>query len=201
MTKQEFLDQIADRLSTLPEEELSDRLAFYSEMIDDRMDDGLSEEDAVGAVGSINEVTAQILADIPLVKIAKERIKRRKRLHVWETVLLWVGSPIWLSLLIALFSVILSLYLSLLSIVISLWAVFGALIGSGIGCIVGGIYFSCCASIVTGLAVIGVGAVCIGLSVFSFYGCKLLTKGAYLLPKKLAHGLKTCFLKKEDTSC
>lgn len=201
MTKQEFLTRIAEKLDTLPRQEVSERLAFWGEMIDDRMEEGLSEEDAVAAVGSVDTVVTQIVADIPLVKIAKHRIKRRKRLHVWETVLLWVGSPIWLSLLISAFAVVLSLYASLWAVVISLWAVFGGLIGAGIGGVVGGIYFGCCANLLTGLTLIGSGAVCIGLSVFLFYACKTLSKGAVLLPKKLAKAIKTCFLKKEDKQC
>ena len=201
MTKQEFLDRIADRLSDLPRKEVLDRLTFYGEMIDDRIEEGLSEEEAVAAIGSVDTVATEIVADIPLVKIAKHRIKRRKRLHGWETVLLWVGSPSWLSLLISAFAVVLSLYASLWAVVISLWAVFGGLIGAGIGGVVGGIYFGCCTNLLTGLTMIGSGAVCIGLSVFLFYACKTLSKGAVVLPQKLARTIKTCFLKKEDKQC
>ncbi len=200
MTKQEFLDRIADRLSDLPRKEVLDRLAFYGEMIDDRMEEGLSEEDAVAAVGSVDTVATEIVTDIPLVKIAKDRITRRKRLHVWETVLLWVGSPIWLSLLISAFAVVLSLYASLWAVVISLWAVFGSLVGSGFGAIVGGGAFAFTASTATGVALIGTGLLCLGLSVFCFYACRALSIGAIRLPKQLARVIKACFMKKEDKS-
>ena len=46
MSKQEFLDQLRARLSGLPRQDVIERLNFYSEMIDDRMEEGLSEEDA-----------------------------------------------------------------------------------------------------------------------------------------------------------
>ena len=200
MTKQEFLDQIAARLSDLPRKEVLDRLAFYSEMIDDRMEEGLPQEEAVAAIGSVDRVVAQIVADIPLVKIAKDRINRRRRLKVWETLLLWVGSPIWGSLLISAFAIVLSLYASLWAAVISLWAVFGSLVGSGFGAIVGGGYFAVTASIATGFALIGAGLVCLGISVFCFYACRPLSTAAVRLPKRLAIAIKSCLMKKEDKS-
>ena len=200
MTKQEFLDQIASRLSNLPRKEVLDRLAFWGEMIDDRIEDGLSQEEAVAAIGSVDSVATQILADIPLVKIAKARIQRRKRLKVWETVLLWVGSPIWGSLLIAAFATLVALYASLWAVVISLWAVFGSLVGAGFGALVGGGYFAVSASVGTGVALIGAGLLCLGISIFCFYACRALSIGTIRLPKKLALGIKACFMKKEDKS-
>ena len=69
-------------------------------MIADRMEDGLSEEDAVASVGSVEEIAAQIIADTPLSKLAKAYIKPKRRLTAWEIVLLALGFPIWFSLLV-----------------------------------------------------------------------------------------------------
>lgn len=123
MSKQEFLAQLRKGLSGLPQDDIEERLTFYSEMIEDRIEEGLSEEEAISAAGSIDEIVAQVVADIPLAKIARERIKAKRRLKAWEIVLLALGSPIWLSLGIAAVAVILSLYVSLWSVIISLWAV------------------------------------------------------------------------------
>ena len=46
MNKQEFLNQLRSGLNGLPHEEIEERVMFYSEMIDDRVEEGLSEEDA-----------------------------------------------------------------------------------------------------------------------------------------------------------
>ena len=51
MTKLKFLLLLNERLSHLPSKEVEERLAFYSEMIEDRMEEGLSEEEAVSEVG------------------------------------------------------------------------------------------------------------------------------------------------------
>ncbi len=61
-------------------------------MIDDRMEEGLSEDEAVSAVGFVDEIVAQIVADIPLTKLVKEKTKLKKRLRAWEIVLLVLGA-------------------------------------------------------------------------------------------------------------
>jgi len=121
MTKREFLSSLRAYLAHLPQAEADERIRFYAEMIDDRMEEGLSEEEAVAAVGTAEEVAAQIAEDIPFAKIAKECIKPKRRLAAWEIVLLVLGAPIWLSLFVAALAVVLSLYVSLWAIVIALW--------------------------------------------------------------------------------
>ena len=54
MTKLQFLLALHDKLTGLPRDEVEERLNFYSEMIEDRMEDGLSEEEAVAAIGSVS---------------------------------------------------------------------------------------------------------------------------------------------------
>jgi len=198
MTKLKFLLSLHDRLSGLPQDDVEERLNFYSEMIEDRMEEGLSEEEAVSAVGSVDEIAVQIIADIPLIKITKEKIKPKRRLKAWEIVLLVLGSPIWLSLLIAAFAVILSLYVSLWSVIISFWAVFASLIGCAFGGIIAGLGFALGNNRLTGIAMIGAGIVCVGLAIFLFFGCRAATKGTLLLTRKIALGIKNCFVKKEE---
>ena len=43
MTKQEFLRELWNRLTELPQEDVEKSLDYYSEMIDDRVEDGLTE--------------------------------------------------------------------------------------------------------------------------------------------------------------
>ena len=112
MTKKQFLDRLGKSLNGLPQEDISERLTFYGEMIDDRAEEGLTEEEAVAGIGSVEEITAQILEETPFARLVKERVKPKRRMTAWEIVLLAVGSPVWLSLLIALLAVVLSLYRS-----------------------------------------------------------------------------------------
>ena len=103
--------RLSKGLSGLPREDREERLSFYSEMIDDRIEEGLSEEEAVSAVGKIEDIVSQVIADTPLTKLAKERIKSNRRLEGWEILLLILGFPVWLPLLVAFFAVILLLFL------------------------------------------------------------------------------------------
>lgn len=197
MGKQEFLVQLRKGLSGLPQEDIEERLTFYSEMIDDRMEEGFTEEEAVVAVGSAQEIVAQVVAEIPFAKIAKERIKSRRQLRVGEIVLLALGSPIWLSLGIAVFAVILSLYISLWAVIISLWAVFASFAACSIGGVLACVDFTVGGNGASGLAMLAAGIVCAGLAIFMFYGCKAVTGGTLILTKKMAIWFKNCFIKKE----
>ena len=195
MTKSEFLAALRKALYGLPQEDVEERVAFYAEMIDDSVEEGVSEEEAVAAIGSVEEIAAQIVADTPLTRLVSVKIHRR--LSAWEIVLLVLGSPIWLALLISAFAVALSLYVVLWSVVVSLWSVFVALAASALGVLAGGVVFLCCGHTFSGLACIAAALVCGGLSIFAFFGCKAATKGAAWLTKQSVIALKKACLRKE----
>ena len=198
MNKQEFLDGLRKGLSGLPQADIEERLTFYGEMLDDRIEEGLSEEEAVAAAGSVNEIVRQTVADIPLAKIAKERIKPKRRLKAWEIVLLALGSPIWLSLGVAAAAVIFALYVTVWSVIASFWSVFASLAVCAAAGVPMCVVFVAGDSGAAGIAVLSAGIVCAGLSVFMFFGCLQATKGILFLTKKFAIWLKNCFIKKEE---
>lgn len=198
MRKQEFLALLCKGMSGLPQEDMEERLVFYSEMIDDRMEEGLSEEQAVSSVGPVDEILVQIVSDIPPAKMAKEIINAKRRLKAWEIVLLVLGSPIWFSLLVAAFAVIFSIYVSLWSVLISLWTVFLSVVACALGGVIAGLGFALGGHGLTGIAVIGSGVICAGLAIFLFYGCKAATKGSLLLTKNILPWMKRCCMKKEE---
>ena len=197
MTKQEFLCELQAALNGLPHDNIKESILFYSEMIDDRIDDGMNEDEAVADIGSVDEVASQIIAEVPLLKIAKEKIKPKRKMKAWEIVLICVGSPIWVSLLVVAFAVMFSLYVALWSVVISLWSAFGAIVGGAAGGILGGVPFIVTGNVYSGIAMIAAGLVLAGLSIFTFFGCKAATKSIIFLTKKLAFGIKSLFVGKE----
>ncbi len=197
MNKQEFLVLLSEKLYGLPKEETDERLAFYCEIIDDKIEEGIDEEEAVSSIGDIGKIAEQIIAETPFTKIAKERIISKRRLKKWEIILLVPGSPIWVSLGVAAVAVTLAIFVSLWAVIISLWAVFASFVGSSIGSIVGGIVLNINGNIFSGIAMIGAGIVCAGFSIFVFYGCKIATKGILWLTKKFVLWVKNCFIKKE----
>ena len=197
MNKNEFLSELQKGLSGLPGDEIEERINFYSEIIEDRMEEGLAEEDAVLAIGTVDEILAQAVNEIPLAKIAKERVRPKRQLRVWEIVLLILGSPIWLSLGIAAAAVIFALYISIWSVIISFWAVFGSLAICFLTGMIVGIVAICNGNVIAGIALMGAGIVCAGISIFMFFGCMVITKGILGLTKKLAVWIKNFFIKKE----
>ena len=198
MNKLKFILSLHEKLSGMPESEIEERLNFYSEMIEDRIEEGLSEEEAVADIGNIDDIANQIISDIPLTKIVKNKVKKKRKLRVWEIVLISVGSPIWFSLLVAAFAVIISVFASIWAVVVSLWAVDFALALCFLGCVVALVLLSIGNNVLLGLALLGCGIVCAGLSMFLFYGCLEATKGSVWLLKKFIFCLKKCFRRKED---
>ena len=183
MNKQEFLKNLRVSLSNLPQEEIEERIIFYSEMIDDRIEEGLSEEEAVAAVSTADETLTHSTNEQPTPKA-------KRKLKAWEIVLLILGSPIWFSLLIAALAVAIAVYASLWSVIVSLWAAFGAVASSALGCVVAGVIFTCIGKVLTGVASIGVGIALAGLSIFCFFGCLATTKGSIFLTKKIFQLIK-----------
>ena len=198
MSKQAFLARLRKELSGLPKDDIEERLAFYEEMIDGRTEEGLSEEEAVSVAGAIDEIVAQTIADISLPKIARERLLPKRRLKAWEIVLLALGSPIWLSLGIAAAAVILALYVSLWAVIVSLWAVFCALAACVLVSVPTCVISIAGGSAASGFAVFAAGIVSMGLSIFMFFGCKAITKAIFMQTKRIAIGIKKCFIKKEE---
>ena len=197
MNKQTFLAELRARLKGLPSQDVEERLGFYGEMIDDRMEEGLTEEDAIREIGSVDAIVSQIVADTPLSKIAKEKIKPRRKLRAWEIVLIVLGSPVWAPLLIAACAVALSLYAVLWSVIISLWAVFASLAACAVAFVPTGIALACNGHVTTGVALIGSSMIFTGLAVFAFVGCKEATRGTVILTKKIALGIKKSIMGKE----
>lgn len=197
MKRQEFLKTLEYNLSALPQKDLKERLGFYSEMLSDRMEDGLSEEEAVAAVGCPKEIAKQILAEYPLVKLVKEKISPKKRLKWWEIVLIVLTAPIWLAILISLFAAFLSIYVGAWSVIISLWSAFVSLITGTVSFIVSGVGFCLGSNLLSGFFLISAGFVCAGVSIFLHFTCKMATKGIIWLTKSFAFWIKGIFLKKE----
>ncbi|MBE6668017.1 MAG: DUF1700 domain-containing protein [Ruminococcaceae bacterium] len=197
MTKNEFMAELRSKLSGVPEKDAEDRLGFYSEIIDDRMEEGISEEEAVRGIGSIDEIAAGITAEISQARNKDQKRESKRKLKTWEIVLLAAGSPVWVPLAIAAVAVTFSLYAVLWALVISLWAVFVAFTATAGGSIVIFVVQVIYGNALAGVAILGAGLILAGSSIFLFFGCKNSTKGTAVLAKKIALGIKRIFVKKE----
>ena len=166
-------------------------------MIDDKVEEGMSEEDAVAELGSAQDIASKILSEIPITRLIKERVKPKRRLSVWEIVLLVLGFPVWFPLIIALFAVIFSVYIAVWSIILSLWAVFVSFASSAIFGAVFGVLSIIRIDALKGILLIGLSIAFSGLSILMFFACLAATKGILILTKKTALFIKSSFIKKE----
>lgn len=198
MTKQEFLTQLEQGLSGLPQNDRAERVEFYREMIEDRVEDGMTEEEAVAQIGSVSDIISQIIADIPMSKLIKERVASNKKPSVGVILLLVLGSPIWLSLLIAAAAVVLSFYIVLWALAVSLWAIFIASAVSSVCGVVAGIIYVFAGFSPTGIWTVGVSIALMGVAILLFYLSKLATKGTVTIAKAVFVGIKKSLLKKEN---
>ena len=197
MTRVEFLAELKNRLISFEESEVENWLKYYSEIIDDRIEDGQTEEAAVASLGDLDKIIDEILQQTPITRLAKAKLNR-KTLRGWEIAMLIIGFPLWFSLLAAVVAVVLAIYVTLGSVIISFWASFGMTIAGGIGGIISGIVFSFGSQPLSGVALIGAGIACIGFSILLFYGSKAITEGTVWLTKKIVLGIKNSFIKKEE---
>lgn len=197
MTKSEFIQKLESKLSNFPIDLVNDRICFYSEMIDDYIDNGLSESDAVEKLGSIDEICEIIAEDIPLSSIAKKKLKRNKKLSTLEIILLIVGFPIWFSLLASGLAVVISLYASLVAIVVSLWAVVLSCAISSIAGVVLFIIYLCLGNTPLAILMLSASFILLGVAGLFIILSKYLTKFTIKLPNQFFKWIKRLFIIKE----
>ena len=196
MKKQEFLDELRNRLQGLPPDDLDDRISFYGEMIDDRMDEGKSEEEAVADIGTVDDIVNEIVKDTPLVKLVKEKIKTKRKLKAWEIVLLILGFPLWFPLVLTALILCLVAYLLIWILVIVCYVVELSLSVAATAAPVLMIIQA-----VNGGSVVvylGLWLMCLGGAILLFLGCIGATKLTLKLSKKIITSIKKAFVKKGD---
>ena len=196
MTKHDFLLLLQDRISALPQEDVAQRVDFYGEMIDDRIEEGLTEAEAVAAVGCLDEIAAQILAEhSPAEPSAQDPSPKRKK-SWWEILLLVLGAPLWGALALAALAIVLSVYVSVWATMASFWACFGTVALSAPAGVLFGFANLFIGDAISGLALIGAGIFCAGFAIVLFFGCMQGTLALVKLTKAVAHAIRQASAKK-----
>ena len=202
MNKEQFLNELKKGLSGIPKEDLDERVNFYSEMIDDRIEEGMSEEEAVSAIGDVKTIVSQIMAETPITTIVKERVNKEKEkkkggISVATLIIIVLTFPLWLPIVATIFGLAIALFAVVWSLVVAFYAVTIGLIVAGAASIVwvlGLLFYGNLSGAGLGL---GAGLFCLGLGVLMVYGCVACTKGAILLTVKALVGIKKALVGKE----
>lgn len=129
MLKKEFLSKLREALIADRINNVDSLIEYYNEMICDRMEDGMEEEAAVEAMGSVEEIVKEVSWDKPISTLVKQKVakshneaKSKGNSALW-IILLILGSPVWLPLAITLLILLLVLYMMPWILIFSIFAV------------------------------------------------------------------------------
>lgn len=202
MKKREFLRELEKRLQALPPEERRRSVDFYAEIIADKMEDGMSEQEAIEELGDMEDIVRSVYAaasvspppynpspqyepnaeriNVREAKVIAEGEQSKKALSPAWIVLIVLGSVVWIPLLIAGAAVLFAGIIVVLALLFSLFFVLFALFVSGAGSAISGIV-----SVISGSLAPGI---------FSFGFGLMLVFGAILLIEPVGKAEKFLFL-------
>ena len=191
MTKADFLNALHNALQGVPEADKA--CQYYSEIISDRVEDGMSEEEAVTSLDSIETIRARIIDETPLPAFVRQSVKP---FNVLAIVLIIVGFPLWFGLGITLVSVVFSLLVALASL---LFALFVMVFSIGLGGIA--LFIASFPLMITsfpqGLFMLGSGLLMIGLSLLLFSPAILAAQGLWKLCQRMVRWVKSRFIRRK----
>ncbi len=197
MNKKEFLNALASRLSGLPSEDIERRLEYYAEMIDDRVEDGMSEEEAVSDLGGIDSAVSSIIAETPITRLIGAKLEKKSGLKGWHIALIVLGAPLWFPLLIALLSVIFAVFVALFSLIFAAFSIVVSFAATSVGCLAGGVSSLISGGFARAAAMIGTALVFAGLTVLCCIAAIAFSKWIFRLVKAFVLFIKTRFVGKE----
>ena len=173
MKKEEFLKELENRLSGLPKEDIDERVEFYSEMIDDRIEDGMTEAEAIAEIGTIDDVISQIALESKLVNLVSKKVKKNFKPSVLEIILLSLGFPLWFPLCLTALVLMIVAYVLMWVLVIVSYSVEIAFVAGSVSSLV--MFFMSLGNDLPSLLFIGASICLAGLSVLFFFVCKSAT--------------------------
>jgi len=199
MNKLDFLSGLSAKLASLPKHEIDKSISYYEEIIDDRIEDNMSEEDAVAALGDLDSIANNIMYDMSIPALMKAKVSESKNRASNKTVwlvLVILGFPLWFPLLMTFPIVFLSLYFSVWAIIVSLYAVVFSL---GLACIAGsaaGFVSLFTGAAASGIAALGL-ALCLGaVTLFMIKPVYLITLALIKFTAFVLRKIKSLFIEK-----
>ena len=197
MNKQEFLIELKQHLKGIAPEDISGSIEYYSEMIDDAVEDGMTEEEAVASLGDMDEIERQLRSrgektaktpPEPEVSVMTEPVPERKNSDKTAVIILLI---VCIPVIIGLLSAAAGIYLGMWGAVIGFYA---AAVGMGIS---GAALIISSPFVQTALPEIlvqfGIGMVLLSLSAPFFMLCSLLSKGLVELLKLIIRLIQNFF--------
>lgn len=184
MTTKEFLRILTREIDVLPAMEAQRAITYYRELIEDRIEDGMSESEAVASMEDISVIAQQILSEhedgLKNTKtITKECVEHSE---IWRKVLIICTSPLWISLLLTFILMVFSIYLLIWCMIFTIYAIAAVF---GICSLAGMIAFIFDITSHTPLAMVelGIALFSMGALLLIFYGIRNVQNKLFILQK------------------
>lgn len=196
MTRELFLEQLQIALTDAKIEHVDSLVEYYNEMICDRIEDGMEEQDAIAALGSIDEIIKEMILEKPIGTLVKDTVtkshhtaKESGKNTLWMVFII-LGSPLWIPLLLTLLIILGVIYMIPWIMIMTFFIILASF---GISALAGIISFvNCLISMDIGTALVSLGVALIlgSLSVFLVKPVLWLTKQTLQLGASVIRSIK-----------
>lgn len=193
MNKDEFLAELKNALAGLPDREKT--IDYYCEMIDDAIEAGEEESLVIARMGTVQDIAEKAINETPISRFVKADVKSRG-IGAGAIALIILGAPVWLPILIAVFSVLFSLYLTVWSLALTLFIVFAALALYGAATLIASPFLLFSAGFLKAGIMFGGALACLGFAVFMFYISIWSVKGIVKFTLFGVRKIKDLFIRK-----
>ena len=202
MSREEYISQLREKLTANKIPGIDSMIEFYDEAIADRVEDGMSEDEAVSAMEDIDSIVKAAMLDKPITSLMADNVKKRHK-EASESghgalfvILMIVGFPIWFPLLVAFLSIIFSLYVAMWAIVVSIYAVELSFAISAVVSLFGAATFVMGQiPFATAIALLGCALILGGLTLLMWKPIVALTKWMIKIIKVVFRSIKSIFVK------
>lgn len=175
MNKKVFLEELRNWMEEFSMEQIERTLSYYEEIISDKMEEGMTEEEAVRSLGSPEEIVKEMLLELPIPTLIGERLKPKKGLAFWQMGLMAVGGVIVFPILFSLIMAAFSVYLSIWMVVAALYFTVAAIGVSGMAALVGATVMTFRGEVLQGIFGLGAFFVLAGLTILISLGMRTVT--------------------------
>ncbi len=190
MTREQFCERLRQSLLGLPQVEISKTLNYYAEIIDDRMEEGMSEDAAVAGMEPVDMIAARVMAD------HQSSMPPKRSLSGLQITLILLGFPLWFPLMVVAACLGVVILALMWVIVLAVWGICLGLFAGGVAAILNPGFVAVQAGDMNTMLRIGMSLAAVGLSVFVFYGARGAVALAAGATESLAKGIKGVLMKR-----
>ena len=171
INRKKIFNELNSLLKQLPKKERNKTITYYNELINDYIEDGLSEKEAILKLGDIKSIANEILLD----NEKNLNNSTSLRTNIWIIVLLVLGFPICGSLLLVGAILVIVFYIVLYCPILVLAFFTLTLLGTSIVCVVA-TPFVIMENLAYSLFQLGVGISLLGLAIIFAFLAAIVTK-------------------------